>query len=190
VRPLGISPDGRSFVRLGFADDHESHVLVTTDVERNTTLTVPIDAARTRLGAVSALDPEWLTHYYEWHREGDGSYRLVAREQVAPLPYRGTVTTSSGAYREYHVEPAGDAMFQALVAFLRDEMGATRSTEDERAVGYRVTVEGQHVYVIHDESTRRVGVYMDRGVDSRLVLEVARFDAALATGKYDGMFLR
>ena len=191
VRPLGISPDGRSFVRLGFADDHESHVLVTTDVERNTTLTVPIDAARTRLGAVSALDPEWLTHYFEWHREGDGSYRLVAREQVAPLPYRGTVTTSSGAYREYHVEPAGDAMFQALVAFLRDEMGATRSTEDERAVGYRVTVEGQHVYVIHDESTRRVGVYMDRGVDSRLVLEVAaRFDAALATGKYDGMFLR
>ena len=48
---------------------------------------------------------------------------------------------------------------------------------------------GVPVYVIDDESAHRVGVYMDRGADSRLVLKIAeRFDAALATGKYDGMF--
>ena len=189
VRPLGISPDGRQFVRVGFAEDDESRVLVTTDVERGTTLTVPIDVERTRPGAASALDPEWLNHYYEWQRETDGSFRLVAREQVTPLPHRGTVTTSSGGYREYHVEPAGEAMFQALVAFLRDEMGATRTAADEQAIGYRVTIEEQHVSVIHDDSGHRVGIYMDRGEDSRLVLKIAeRFDAALATGKYDGMF--
>jgi hypothetical protein len=191
VPPLGISPDGHTFVRVGFAEDNESHVLVTTAVDSGVTETVPIDAVRTRLGAVGALDPEWLNHYYEWRREGEGPYRLVAREQVTPLPYHGAVTTSSGEYREYHVEPAGDAMFKALIEFLRAEMGATRDAADEAAVGYRMQVEGQSVFVIHDESAHRVGVYMDRGVDSKLVLKIAeRFDMALATGKYDGMFVQ
>jgi hypothetical protein len=189
VRPLGISPDGRAFVRVGFAEDHGSRVLVTTDVGSGTTATVPIDAERTRIGAVSALDPEWLNHYYEWRRDGDEPFRLVARAEVTPLPYRGTVSESTGGYREYHVEPAGEAMFQALVAFLRDEMGAMRTVADEKAIGHRMQLEGQSVYVIDDESAHRVGVYMDRGADSRLVLKIAeRFDAALATGKYDGMF--
>jgi hypothetical protein len=79
VRPLGISPDGRVFVQLGFADDGSHHVLVTTDVGSGTTAVVPIDAARTRLGDVSALDPEWLNRHYEWRRDGDGAFRLVAR---------------------------------------------------------------------------------------------------------------
>jgi len=189
VRPLGISPEGRSFAQLGFADDGVARVLVTTDVETGATSTVPIDAARTRLGAVDALDPAWLNHYYEWQRGRGASYHLAPREQVTPLPYRGTLTTSSGDYREYHVEPAGDAMFRALADFLRDEMGATRSAADSAAAGYRVHVEGKPVHVIHDESAHRVGVYMDRGTDSRIVVKIGeRFDAALATGRYDGLF--
>ena len=96
---------------------------------------------------------------------------------------------SSGGYREYHVEPAGDAMFKAFVDFLRDEMGATRSAADSAAIGYRVQVEGKPVNVIHDESAHRVGIYMDRDTDSRLVVKIGeRFDAALATGRYDALF--
>jgi hypothetical protein len=191
VRPLGLSPDGSAFARLGFGEDGESRVLVSTNVATETTATLPVDAARTRLGAVDALDPAWLGHYYEWRRDGDGPYELAAREQVTPLPYRGTLVTASDQYREYHVEPAGKPMFDALVAFLRDEMSATRTPEDEAAIGHRMTVEGQHVYVIHDESSHHVGIYMDRGVDSRLVVKIGeRFDAALATGRYDGLFGR
>jgi hypothetical protein len=80
-------------------------------------------------------------------------------------------------------------MYQALIDFLKQEMGATRTSADEAAVGYRMQVEGKGVYVIHDESAHRVGIYMDRGADSRLVVKVGeRFDAALATGKYDALF--
>ena len=80
-------------------------------------------------------------------------------------------------------------MYDALVKFLRDEMGGTRTPEDEAAVGYRLRVDGQGVYMIKDESAHRVGIYMDRGVDSRLVLKIAaKFDSALATGRYDEMF--
>ena len=189
VRPLGISPDGRTIARLGFAEDGASRVIVTTDVGTGASGIVPIDAARTRLGAVAALDPAWLQHYYEWRRAGDAGHVLAGREGVAPLPYRGTLTTSSGAPREYYVEPAGRPLFDALVAFLRDEMGATRTAEDEAALGHRMTVEGQHVNVIHDESAHRVGIYVDRDADSKLVVKIGeRFDGALATGKYDALF--
>jgi len=189
VRPLGISPDGRTFVRLGFAEDGVGRVLVTTDAASGATATVPIDAVHTRLGAVDALDPAWLSHYYEWQRDGGGNHRLAAREQVTPLPHRGTLTMSSGGYREYHVEPAGDAMFKALVDFLRDEMDATRSAADSAAIGYRMQVEGKPVNVMHDERAHRVGIYMERGADSRLVVKIGeRFDAALATGRYDALF--
>jgi hypothetical protein len=189
VRPLGIAPDGRTFVRLGFAEDGVERVLVTTDAGTGATTSVPIDAVRARLGAVDALDPLWLSHYYEWQRDEDGTYRLAPREDVTPLPYRGTLTTSSGEYREYHVEPAGEAMYQALISFLKQEMGATRTAADEAATGYRVQVEGKGVNVIHDESAHRVGIYMDRGSDSRLVVKIGeRFDAALSTGKYDALF--
>jgi hypothetical protein len=79
VRPLGISPDAQAFVQLGFGEDGTSRMLVVTDVEHDTTSFVPIDTARTQLGEVTALDPAWLSQYYEWRREGDGPYRLVER---------------------------------------------------------------------------------------------------------------
>ncbi|MFL5620861.1 MAG: hypothetical protein ACJ79A_20970 [Gemmatimonadaceae bacterium] len=82
VRPLGLSPDGRAFVRLGFGEDNKSRVLLTTDVESGLTSAVAIDAERLRDDAVSELDPEWLNQYYEWQRDGDASYRLVARGEV------------------------------------------------------------------------------------------------------------
>jgi hypothetical protein len=50
-------------------------------------------------------------------------------------------------------------------------------------------VNGQLVHVIESESEHHIGVFMDRGGDSKLVGTVAeRFDAALATGKYDALF--
>jgi hypothetical protein len=79
VRPLGISPDAQAFVQLGFGEAGTSRVLIVTDVEHDTTSFVPIDTARTQLGEVTALDPAWLNRHYEWRREGDGPYRLVAR---------------------------------------------------------------------------------------------------------------
>ena len=189
VRPLGIAPDGRTFVRLGFAADDTSRVLLATDVATGKTTSVPIDAARTRLSDVAALDPAWLQHYYGWRHDEDGTYRLVLREGVTPLPYRGTVTTMSGSYREYHVGPAGKELFDALVAFLRDELGAERTKEDEAAIGFRMTLDVQHVNVSHDEKAHRVGIYMDHGTDSRLVVTIGElFDRELATGRYDGLF--
>jgi hypothetical protein len=189
VRPLGLSPDGRHVVRVGFAEDYEGRELVVTDAETGVNARVPIDAARTRLGTVSDLDPAWLQHYYAWTEGSDGVLRLEARRDVKPLPYRGVLTVASDGYREYHVKPAGEAMFEALKSFLVAEMGATRTPEDLAAYGHQVHVNGQVVHVLNHTEYQQVGVFMDRGIDSRLVETIGkRFDAALATGRYDSLF--
>lgn len=68
-------------------------------------------------------------------------------------------------------------------------MGATRTQEDVAAYGYQAHVNGQIVHVINDTNDHHVGIYVNRGANSRLVVTMGeRFDAALATGKYDALF--
>ena len=104
---------------------------------------------------------------------------------------RGVLSMSSDGYREYRVGPAGKAMFEAIVAFLTTDMGATRSAEDLAAYGYQAHVNGQIVHVIDSDHDHHIGIYMDRVGDTKLVVTIAeRFDAALATGKYDALFVK
>jgi hypothetical protein len=189
VRPLGVSPDARQLVRVVFSEDYKSHDLVVTDASAGTSSFVPIDEVRTRVGEVSDLDPAWLVHYFAWVRGDDGQYRLEARKDVAPLPHRGVYSVPSEGYREYRVQPAGAAMYDAFIAFLTTEMGATRTPEDVAAIGYQMHVDGQIVNVMNNDNYRQVGMYVDRGTDPKLIVKIGdRFDAALATGKYDSLF--
>jgi hypothetical protein len=190
VRPLGISPDRRQVARVGFAEDYQSNALVVTDVQTGESATVPIDEVRMRVSEVSALDPAWLQHYYEWSSGPNGTLRLVAKDDVKPLPWRGVLAASSSdGYREYKVGPAGRAMFDAMAKFLANEMGATRTEDDVASSSFQAHIDGQLVHLYENEHEHHVSIFMDRGKDSRLVATIAeRFDAALATGKYDALF--
>ncbi|MEO8564063.1 MAG: hypothetical protein ABI601_18425 [bacterium] len=190
VRPLGISPDRHHVVRVGYDEDHRTDALVVTDPRSGESTYLPIDAVHTRVSQVSALDPEWLQHYYAWTPSASGGLRLEPRASVTPLPWRGALNaTSRDGYREYEVGPAGKAMFDAMAAFLTTEMGATRTAEDLTASGFQMHVNGQVVHLFDNDSEHHVSIYMDFDTDTRLVATIAeRFDAALATGKYDALF--
>jgi hypothetical protein len=64
---------------------------------------------------------------------------------VTPLPYKGVLVPPDHGCREYHLTPAGEAMYKAMIEFLAREMGATRTPEDMAAYGYRARVNGQIV---------------------------------------------
>ncbi|MEO6527440.1 MAG: hypothetical protein ABIP93_12495 [Gemmatimonadaceae bacterium] len=189
VRPLGLSPDGRRVVRFGFDSGYSGRDLVVTDVETGGSSFVPVDVGRTRVGAVSDLDPAWLQHYYTWVRGDDGVYRLVAKADVTPLPYRGVHSMDGEGYREYRVQPAGSAMEDAIIAWLESEMKATRTPEDVAAYGHQLHIDGKVVHVINNESEHHVSFYMDRDTDTRLVETIGkRFDSVLVSGRYDALF--
>ena len=188
--PLGVSPDGHRFVRIGW-DDANTRVLIVTDVTSGERTTVPIDQVRMRFSQVGLLDPEWLAHYFTWTRGANGAYALEARSGVTPLPWKGLLTPPSHSLPEYQVGPAGQAMFDAMAAFLTTELGATRTPEDEAASGsgWQAHINGQVVHLFDNTHEHHVTVFGDQGADTKVIATIAeRFDAALATGKYDALF--
>lgn len=188
--PVALSPDHRSFARLGFdRDSPETRVLHVIDTVADRAYAVPIDVARTRLASLEAVDPAWVAHYFSWEPGPDGADQLVARADAAPLPHRGLLATDRDGYREYKLFLAGQAVADALVEFLQGGFTVESVTKPEYVAGYEVTVSGRVVHVMVQEEAGVVSVWMERGTDTALVAEIARrFDEALATGRYDDAF--
>ena len=189
VRPLGLSPDGRRIVRFGFGEDYKSRSLVVTDVVSGESSFVPVDVAHTRISNPSDLDPAWLQYYFEWVKGSGDLYTLAAKPNVTPLAYRGVTSRASDGNREYRLSPAGNELMAALTKWLEAEMHGTRTPEDVAAYGYQVHIDDKLVHVINNESEHKVSVYMDYGADTQIVETIGeRFNAELATGKYDALF--
>jgi hypothetical protein len=187
VPPLGVSPDGHRFVRFGWNEENV-RVLIVTDVTTGERTLVPVDLARMRFSKVGLLDPAWLQHYWTWTRGANGAYALEPRSGVQPLPWKGLLTPPNQS-PEYQVGPAGEAMFEAMASFLTAEMGATRTPEDQAASGWQAHLTGTVLHLFDNTSEHHVTIYLDQGADTKVLATIAeRFDAALATGKYDALF--
>jgi hypothetical protein len=186
IPPLGVSPDDRSFIRLEWAEDStERHVLAVTTPGTDERVRLPIDKGRMRYAAFDQIDPAWVLHHFNWEPTGD-AWRLVERSTFTPIPWRGTLTHDGTGYREYRVGPALETLRPALIDFLVTEFQAERLEVEPSAFANTVRIQGVTVSISNNTSERHVGVWMDRGIDSTLVATIAaRFDAALATGRYD-----
>jgi hypothetical protein len=192
IPPLAISPDERSFARFAYAEhSDENPALLVTDVVDNRSYVVGIDRARMRYPKLEALDPAWVAHHFEWQRGANGIDSLVERKRFVPLAYRGELTLGKD-YSAYRIELANESLRTALVDFLVAEMHAERVPVDSGAYEYPVRIGGQTVNVAHGSGPDYVSVSTERSSDDKSLLETIarRFDAALATGKYDAMFER
>lgn len=187
IPPLGLSPDGDSFIRLEFGDDTDDPLhLAVTHLSTGERYRLPIDPTRMRYMDMDQIDPAWVMHHFAWQRDGSGADRLAERPEFVPLPWRGSLTFDATDYREYRVGPALAGLRTALIDFLVSEFDASRLDGDDDAFARRVLIGGDTVSVSYREQDAHVGVWKDRGTDMRLVTTIAeRFDAALATGRYD-----
>lgn len=188
ARPIAISPDERSFVRIGSVGG-DAPVLAVTDFTTDSSYALPIDRATMRYGEWDEIDAAWLDHHFAWQRSAGGHDRLARRPAFTPLPHRGRLSFDrSDGYREYRLLPVQPEMREQVTAFLAAEMQGERFPVDTGAVSDSVRVRGRTIHVLFAD--RQVGVFLERGTDTRLVEEVAqRFDAALRTGRYDRFFL-
>jgi hypothetical protein len=188
--PLGLSPDGRSVVRFAYRDGDEANsVLAVTDTVSGGSSLLPIDRVRMRFYKPDGLDPDWVAHYFEWHRGEDGVDHLRERASFKPLPYRGELQTWTDGRRVYWIEPAGEPIRAALVALLVAEMGATTLPGVDEA-RYSQPVQIGAVRVSISRGDKYVAVETERtDADQGLIVKIAeRFNAELATGKHDDLF--
>ncbi len=192
IPPLGVSPDGDSFVRLEFSEESDDELaLVVLRLATGERYRVPVDAARMRYKDMDQIDPAWITHHFAWERDPAGHDVLVERAGFTPYPYRGSLTLDYSDYREYRIGPALAGLRPALIDFLVAEFQAERLPAEEDAFSHQVVIDGDTVHISYREDDHHVGIWMDRGTDTRMVATIGdRFDAALRTGRYDHLFGR
>ncbi len=190
VPPIGVSPDGRSFVRLSYSEtDYTVPALLVFGTDSATPYLVDIDRAATRYAGANSLDNAWLSHYYQWLPDANGHDRLAARTGVAPLPFRGVQGVESDGMLTYQLEPAGTAMRDALLAFVTKEFGAVQTEADRKSYGTETHIGPVLIHIFYNESEHYVSMFVERGQDMSIVTRVAeRFNAVLARGTYDALF--
>jgi hypothetical protein len=191
--PVALAPDGRSFVRIGIDHDSGDALLVVGDLDGSNAYTLPLDHARMRYTRQEDISPAWVMHHFEWIRAGNGADRLAERRDFSPLPHRGRLEDGAGRFRQYTVGHATEALLDALLEFLFEELGADRNTErSEYLTQYRVLIDGMPIDVGYREGD--TSVYAATALQSEsapVITTIAeRFDAALATGRYDHLFVR
>ena len=190
VPPFGVSPDGRSFVRLGYSEsDQRAPALLVFESGSLAPYLVAIDRPATRYTDEYGVDGRWLAHYYQWAADVNGHDHLAARVHMTPLPFRGVMHFESDGTPQYRVVPVTKAMLQVLRQFLQTELQAHRTPDDEQGSLWTIHIGANVVHVSYDESDHYVSVYVEPGYDMTVVPTIAaRFDALLARGAHDALF--
>ena len=109
-----------------------------------------------------------------------------------PIPYRGQLTDATGSVRWYRLEPARAELCDAVIAFLASAFGAERLPPGDDRYAHPLRVGGQTLTVECHPDEHYVDAQTEyQAKDTRILDSVARrFDAELATGKYDALFGR
>lgn len=186
---IAMSPDGGNFVRFGYSMESSSApMLAVYEIESGASYTLPVDPARMRYNDWPEIDAAWLDHHFEWRKAEGGRLRLAERAGFTPLPYRGSLKLDPlDGYREYNLQPVRPEMRDRVIAFLEREYGAKLQPRGQYETSDTFLVGERKIYVMQNGGA--LGVWMDRGTDTRLVEDFAkRFDAVLATGELDGLF--
>ena len=192
IPPIGFSPDGLSMVRLEWGEDSSDDVaLAVSRLDTGAQYRLPIDRSRLRYFSIDQIDPAWVLHHFQWKRTAGGNDQLVERAGFKPLPYHGELSLDRSGYREYRVGPATEGLRAALIDFLVEKFAGERLPAAADAYAHEVRVGEIVVNVSFDAREVHVGIWVDRGVDSKVVASIAeRFDAELATYRLDHLFTR
>ncbi len=193
---LGVSPDGRSFVRKLMRYDESMQNSQTglgvTDIVTGDTTFVEIDRRRMHLTRSEQLTRGWVEHHFAWTPDEKGVYRLTERPDFTPVPYRGQLTTDSMGGSDYRIDTVDEDMRTAIEAFLVERFGATRHRDEyESDYEHPFMIDGVKVSVSHSADSAYVLIDFHRGFDAAKAQQIAEaFDAELATGKHDDLFGR
>jgi hypothetical protein len=190
ITPLGLSPDEKSFVRIAYdPDSSDLNVFAVTNTATGENYSLPISKQAMHWGEYEDLSPLFVSHYFTWVKDKNGDDRLVAREHVKPLPYRGRLSFNDPDYKEFRIFLATETLRPAVIEWMIKEMGATEA-DTTGDYSHSVSIGGQKVYISWSTDDKHVGLWVDRGTDVSIVPKIAdRLNAALATGQFDKHFV-
>jgi hypothetical protein len=172
--------------------------LVVVDITGGETYALKLDKRHMRFADHDDIHSAWVDHYFEWTRDAAGRERLQPRKGAKPMPWRGRIVDFDD-FIEYRVQPVRAEMDAELKRFVVERLGA-RVVADwanpKATSGDTFEFPGcDHVIAInfHDDHT---GVYVPtakappwRRCQDSVRRIGAAFDAELATGRLDRLFI-
>jgi hypothetical protein len=194
IKPLAISPDELSYVRLAYDRDVNSSgdntTLEVTNTATGEQYPLPFSKYTFHWGDFDDLTPHHVNHYFTWVKGPDGHDRLTQRQNVKPLPYQGRTRVDTD-YREYRLQLATEGLRPAIIEWMVTELkGEALPQEGLSDFAREVKIDGKVVHVSWSKEDGHVGIWMDRGTDVTMVSTIGdRLNAALATGRFDSHFV-
>ena len=117
---------------------------------------------------------------------------LAERPNFTVLPHRGHLELGKpGEYQGYTLRPGGEALRTAILDLLVRELAGERLPDEPDAFQQRVRVNGKtfHVWIAGTPSYVSVSMDAPQGDPQTMTAVGAKLDAALASGKYDHLFV-
>ncbi len=203
VRAIALSPGQTQYVTIGYGYDYDGdgehyEGLLVVDIPSGDAYGLPLDRKRTHYYELDDATPVWLEHYFRWTREPGGRERLVARPDAPPLPWTGRIVAFSAGDIEYRLRPVHAGMRAVLHRFLLDELHATVAPnwmDPKRDSDGTFRIAGCPGVVATGMTDDHVSLFVPSMPTGRpecmaTVRRVAAaFDAELASGKYQELFV-
>ncbi len=193
---IAMSPDQLSFVRYGnfqrIVDNRiqNEDVLIVTELTTERWYMLPIRRSIERYNYYGDdVNAAWINYYFTWQPVAGKPARMIARSGVKPRPYIGyrPYKPSDPSYPEYRLTSVSAKMRGAFLEYLEQVEGGERQP-DSAGGSASVVIGGATVRLTAQND--ELGLWMDSGKKTSLVYEIGdRFDARLATGAYDKLFL-
>ena len=196
-----VSPGRTQVVLVGsrYVDGFYEYAIVTAELASGKLRHVPFDSNATRFLGAEDATPAWLAHWFEWSRAPDGAERLAPRAHAVAPSWRGRVSEYGPEHMDYKLYPVDARMFDVVEHFLVAELGAQpapAASDWSDAKTFRV--DGKDVTLFRDKDHFGVALFPGhdaRGLTAPGTAEVvrrigARFDAVLASGEHEELFVR
>lgn len=197
VRAMAVSPDGRAFARVGMTESQDP-VMMVADLDGGAWSRLPIDTQRMRFPHIEEIDAAWISHHFQWRRGPDGRDRLAERVGFKPLPRRGRYLVNSPQYNVPNLQADQTETFTSFLAgFPKAKRLPDYRYEYSGQVNRLFEIEQENVVVMPD------GFYVSRSgqpywpgqpgdpkLQDLLIHRLGdAFDAELAAGRHDAMFV-
>jgi hypothetical protein len=124
---LAFSPDSTQLIYLGFKNDDIHYdithmALLSYNFRTKATYAVPFDKATLKLKDELKITTEWITDYFEWIKQEDGTLKLAAKKSGTPPYPKGVLYYQRNKGYTYTLDPVKESMMEHLSSYIKTEL--------------------------------------------------------------------